>query len=162
MFIRTAGERDLEAVRALLVETWHATYDELYGREGVEAISERWHSQTWLRQLLRRPRSEFIVADTGSELAGMAFAAIPESDPEVVEIEELNVRPGMQGRGAGSLLLAELEDSFWDCRLMRLDVEARNVRALEFYQAKGFTERNRRAATQWVDATVVTMVKPLA
>jgi len=42
MFIRTAGERDLEAVRALLVETWHATYDGIYGAEGVAAISDRY------------------------------------------------------------------------------------------------------------------------
>ena len=33
MFVRTAGERDLAEVRALLVETWHATYDAIYGAE---------------------------------------------------------------------------------------------------------------------------------
>ena len=27
MFVRSASERDLAAVRELLVETWHATYD---------------------------------------------------------------------------------------------------------------------------------------
>lgn len=159
MFVRTAGERDLEAVRALLVETWHATYDGIYGHDGVRAISERWHSIVWLRQLLRRPRSEFVVADTGAELVGMAYAAIPEGDPDAVEVEELDVRPGRQGTGVGSLLLGELEASFPESRLMRLEVEARNSRALNFYRGKGFTERGRRAATQWVDATIVTLEK---
>ena len=159
--MRTAGEDDLEKVRSLLGETWHATYDGIYGAEGVRAISERWHSVAWLRQLLRRPRSEFVVADTGAELAGMAYAAIPENDPEAVEVRELDVRPHMQGRGVGGLLLGELGDSFPESRLMRLDVEARNLRALKFYRDKGFTERKRLRATQWVDATVVTLEKPL-
>lgn len=161
MFIRTASERDLEAVKTLLVETWHATYDPIYGAEGVTEISERWHSLLWLKQLMRRPRSEFIVADTGSELAGMAYAAIRENDVGVVEVEELDVRPAMQSKGVGRMLLAELEESFWDCRLMQLEVEEKNIRALDFYRAGGFAEVRRRPATRWVDATIVTLEKPL-
>lgn len=36
-FVRTAGERDLDKVRALLAETWHATYDTFYGVEKVRS-----------------------------------------------------------------------------------------------------------------------------
>lgn len=161
MFVRTASERDIEAVRALLVETWHATYDPIYGAEGVAAISERWHSVVWLKQLMRRPRSEFIVADTGSELAGMAYAAIKDSDSGLVEVEELDVRPAMQGKGVGRMLLAELEESFWDCRLMRLEVEEKNGKALDFYRSGGFVEVQRRPATRVAGATIVTLEKPL-
>jgi ribosomal protein S18 acetylase RimI-like enzyme len=161
MFIRTASERDLEAVRALLVETWHATYDPLYGAAGVTEISERWHSVVWLKQLMRRPRSEFIVADTGSELAGMAYAAIKDSDSGLVEVAELDVRPAMQGKGVGRMLLAELEESFWDCRLMRLEVEEKNGKALDFYRSGGFVEVQRRPATRVVGAIIVTLEKPL-
>ena len=39
MFVRTASERDLAAVRALLVETWHATYDAIYGGKRVTEIT---------------------------------------------------------------------------------------------------------------------------
>ncbi|MBN9234498.1 MULTISPECIES: GNAT family N-acetyltransferase [Phyllobacteriaceae] len=159
MFVRTAGERDLETIRALLAETWHATYDAIYGVEGVTAISEHWHSVTWLKQLLRQPRSEFIVADTGAELAGVAHAVMKED--ELVEVTELDVRPSMQGRGVGGLLLAELEDSFPECRLMRLEVEEKNQRARDFYRANGFVEFGRRPATQWVDAMIVSMEKRL-
>ena len=43
--MRTASERDLDAMRALLVETWHATYDAIYGVDRVTAITDagiRW------------------------------------------------------------------------------------------------------------------------
>lgn len=162
MFIRTAGERDLEAIRALLVETWHATYDGIYGAEGVAAISDRWHSVAWLRQSMRRPRSEFIVADTGSQLVGMAYAAILDNDAGVAELQEMNVRPAMQGMGVGGLLLDEVQSSFFECRLIRLEVEEKNHRAVRFYEAAGFVRTGSKKATQWVDATLATMEKRLS
>ena len=55
MFVRSAGERDLAAVRALLVETWHATYDAIYGAERVAAITDSWHSMGSLKARLTRP-----------------------------------------------------------------------------------------------------------
>jgi ribosomal protein S18 acetylase RimI-like enzyme len=160
MFIRTASERDLPAISVLLAETWHATYDGLYGVDGVTKISTRWHSVDWLRQMSRRVGSEFVVADTGDRLAGVGYAVL-DAVKEVVELQELDVLPDMQGQGVGGLLLAELEDSFFDARLMRLDVEARNERAVAFYRANGFAEVGRRPATQWVDAMIVTMEKRL-
>ena len=74
MFVRTAGERDLAAVHALLVETWHATYDGIYGVDRVTEITDDWHSLASLKAQLERPYSEFLVADDGSEIGGMAFA----------------------------------------------------------------------------------------
>jgi ribosomal protein S18 acetylase RimI-like enzyme len=162
MFIRTAGERDLADISALLAETWHATYDPIYGAAGVDEISRRWHSVDWLRQMLRRDRSEFIVADTGTELAGIAYAVTSEEQRDVVELHELDVRPAMQGRGVGGLLLDETVGSFYESRLMRLDVEEKNRRAVAFYEAADFVTVDRKPATQWVDAMVLTMEKQLA
>ncbi len=162
VFIRTAGENDLAVVSRLLADTWHATYDRIYGEAGVTRISERWHSVDWLRQMLKRPKSEFVVADTGSSLAGMAYAVINEKQPETVELHELDVLPDMQGRGIGGLLLEEIQGSFFDCRVMRLDVEEKNHRAVAFYEAAGFVRKGSRKATEWVDATVLTLEKRLA
>ncbi|RUW65366.1 GNAT family N-acetyltransferase, partial [Mesorhizobium sp. M4B.F.Ca.ET.089.01.1.1] len=83
MFVRTASERDLVAIRALLVETWHATYDAIYGVERVTAITDDWHSIASLKARLTRPNSEFLVADDGKRLGGMAFAAAT-TDPKIV------------------------------------------------------------------------------
>ena len=160
MFIRTASERDLPAISALLAGTWHATYDGIYGATGVAEISRRWHSVEWLRQMSRRTGSEFVVADTGDLLAGVGYAVLDEAR-EIVELQELDVRPDLQGKGIGGLLLAELEDSFFEARLMRLEVEARNEKAIAFYRANGFAETGRRPATQWVEAMLVTMEKRL-
>lgn len=144
MFIRTAGARDLDAIRALLVETWHDTYDAIYGRERVNAITDDWHSIASLQARLDKPESEFVVADDGQQIAGMAFASAAD-EGKTVMLHRLYVRPGQQGRGVGGLLLDEIEQAFPDADKVRLEVEEANARAVAFYLAQGFSQVGRTA-----------------
>jgi ribosomal protein S18 acetylase RimI-like enzyme len=142
MFVRTAGERDLKAVRELLVETWHATYDGIYGVEKVTAITDDWHSIASLRARLEKPRSEFVLADDGKAIAGMAFATAVD-DGKTVVLHQLYVRPSMQGRGIGGLLLDEIESAFPEAATVRLEVEEKNEKAVAFYLSQGFAQSGR-------------------
>lgn len=144
MFVRTASERDLAAVRALLVETWHATYDAIYGVERVTEITDDWHSIASLKARMARPDSEFLVADDGKTIGGMAYAAAT-TDPKLVMLHQLYVHPSFQGKGIGKMLLDEIEDSFPDARMLRLEVEAANGSALAFYRANGFAQAGETA-----------------
>ena len=144
MFVRTAGERDLPAVRALLVETWHATYDAIYGVEKVTAITDDWHSIASLGARLDTPNTEFLVADDGKAIGGMAFATTVD-DGRTVMLHQLYVRPGMQGRGIGGLLLDEIEGCFPGADKVRLEVEEKNAKAVAFYLAQGFSQVGRTA-----------------
>ena len=137
MFVRTASERDLERVRALLVETWHATYDAIYGAERVTEITNSWHSIASLQRRLTRPHSEFLVADDGKQVGGMAYAEADETGAEVM-LRQLYVLPELQGRGIGGMLLDEIFESFPEARAFRLEVEEKNERAIAFYQSNGF------------------------
>jgi len=137
MFVHTASERDIAAIRALLVDTWHATYDAIYGVDRVTEIMNDWHSIASLTRRLTAPRSEFLVADDGSRLGGMAFASADESN-ETVTLYQTYVLPGFQGRGVGGLLLDEVEGSFPEARTFRLEVEKANERAIRFYESRGY------------------------
>jgi ribosomal protein S18 acetylase RimI-like enzyme len=139
MFVRTASERDLQAVRDLLVETWHATYDRIYGAERVTEITDDWHSIASLKARLARPNAEFLVADDGKLIGGMAYAAATK-DPAVVMLHQLYVLPRLQGKGLGAMLLNEIEESFPEARAFRLEVEPANGNAVAFYKANGFVE----------------------
>jgi ribosomal protein S18 acetylase RimI-like enzyme len=138
VFVRTASERDIEAIRALLVETWHHTYDAIYGVDKVKEITGRWHSPEALRLRLEQPLSEFLVADDGAAIAGVAFASIAD-DGATVMLHQLYVLPAMQGRGVGALLLDEIASCFPAATRIRLEVEEANAGAVSFYVAQGFT-----------------------
>jgi len=144
MFVRTASERDLAAIRALLVETWHATYDAIYGAERVTAITDDWHSIASLKARLSRPNSEFLVADDGKRLGGMAFAAAT-TDPKIVLLNQLYVHPSCQRQGIGKALLDEVEASFPEASRLRLEVEEANARAIAFYRSQGFAPAGKTA-----------------
>ncbi|MBA3447746.1 MAG: GNAT family N-acetyltransferase [Pseudaminobacter sp.] len=144
MFVRTASERDLPAVRELLVATWRATYDSIYGAERVKDITDDWHSIASLKARLARPNSEFLVADDGKRIGGMAYAAAT-TDPKIVLLHQLYVNPSFQRAGLGRMLLAEVEDSFPDARTVRLEVEAANAPALAFYRRNGFVQAGETA-----------------
>lgn len=136
MWIRTAGGKDLEAIQALLSETWHDTYDHIYGVDTVTAITTEWHALSALRARLTQPLSEFVVADTGDSILGMAFAS--SKDGRLIELHQLYVHPAAQGQGAGKALLAEIEACFPEARRIRLEVEAENHKAVAFYRMNDF------------------------
>ena len=158
-FVRTACERDLAKVSALLAETWHATYDALYGADKVREITAHWHSVPMLKAKLERRDSEFVVADNGRELAGMGYVAMARDRPKVAFLHQLYVLPRYQRQGIGRDLFAELETCFPYAGQMRLEVEENNAKAIAFYEAHGFSAHG-AGAPHWGIATIV-MDKPL-
>jgi ribosomal protein S18 acetylase RimI-like enzyme len=137
-YIRSANEADLEAIRVLLVETWRETYTPFHGPQKIEAMIETWLSPQALEQRLRRPKSEFLVADDGRQIAGMAFAAMAKNTPNVANLHQLYVHPLWQRQGIGTDLFAEIETCFPDASTMHLEVTAENDRAIAFYETLGF------------------------
>lgn len=144
MFVRTASERDVQAVLALLVETWHATYDDIYGSTKVTEISDDWHSVASLKAQLAKPYSEFLVADDGRTIGGMTFASTG-ADGKTIMLHQLYVRPSHQGQGIGGMLLDEVIDSFHDAERITLEVDEANASAIAFYRAQDFVEAGRTA-----------------
>ncbi|WP_176084178.1 GNAT family N-acetyltransferase [Martelella sp. HB161492] len=142
-FVRTATAADLPAVRQLLVITWHATYDPLYGAKKVASITDDWFSLEKLQARLQRRDGEFLVADDGKMLGGMAFVAADTKEGDLVWLHQLYVHPDHQRHGIGRDLFAEIETCFPHARRMRLEVEPANANAVAFYLAHGFAEVGR-------------------
>lgn len=134
-FVRTASREDLPFVQRILVETWHATYDEIYGVERVNEITGEWHNLVVLEQKREQDNSEFLVADNGTVIGGMAFASQKE---KTVHLHQLYVHPDYHGGKTGLHLMIEIENSFPDAEKIRLEVEPENEKAIRFYKKYGF------------------------
>ncbi len=159
-FVRTASDRDLPFVRDILVETWHATYDDIYGVAKVNEITSRWHTLERLEEMRHQPNSEFLVADNGDVVGGMAFAA--QTD-KVINLHQLYVLPQYHGGKTGLHLLIEVENAFMDVDKISLEVEEKNVRAIEFYKKYGFaiTGKTENCGEQGSGIPALIMEKPI-
>jgi ribosomal protein S18 acetylase RimI-like enzyme len=143
VFVRSATERDLVNVQNLLHRAWHAAYDSIYGAAKVTEITSDWHSLSSLKVNLARPWSEFLLADTGKEIRGLAYAR--QSSEDFVMLHQLYVEPSHIGQGIGSQLLEECFEAFPEAKAFRLEVDAQNPNAMRFYQRFGFEEISRIA-----------------
>lgn len=137
-FVRTASRNDLEKVRALLAEAFHATYDGLYGVSKVKELLDGWNSPAALERRLEEKGAEFLVADDGKRLGGVAYARRKDARPETVVLHQLYVHPAFHRQGIGRDIFAELETCFPGADTMELEVEPKNDSAIAFYSAHGF------------------------
>jgi ribosomal protein S18 acetylase RimI-like enzyme len=136
LVIRNATEADVPAVRALLVTTWHDTYDPLIGTAKVTAITASWHSIEALRHQLLLPHLCFLIADQAGEIVGHVLAN-GQRLPTLM-ISRLYVLPSAQRQGIGARLLAAAITRHPACNLLRLEVESDNRKGFAFYLKQGF------------------------
>jgi GNAT superfamily N-acetyltransferase len=142
--IRTAAIEDVPQVRRVLTETWHATYDGIYGAEHVREITGSWHSEANLLRHIGQPRTVNLVAEADGALVATASAGV--GDDGTVMVRRLYVLPAHQGRGIGQALLEHVLACFPAATRAVLEVEPENSRALDFYTANGFQPQVRAGA----------------
>lgn len=136
--IRAVAAGDLAAVRAALIETWHATYDALYGAERVREITARWHAPDILAAQASETASTFLLAERGGTVLASTFASPIATEPGVVKLWRLYVRPGEQRAGVGTRLMEATFARLPGARRHRLEVEPANAKAIAFYERHGF------------------------
>jgi GNAT superfamily N-acetyltransferase len=136
--IRGAGEEDLASVRACLIETWHATYDAIYGLDEVTRITNSWHAIPVLRRQLADTANTFLVADYAGTIAGTALLQVSASD--WATLHRLYVCPVHQGQLIGAKLLAACLCAVPSRARVRLEVARANIRAVGFYERNGFMQ----------------------
>lgn len=163
-FVRSASARDVAAVREVLVASWRATYVSLYGAEKVEEMIAEWHSPEAIAANMARPDGEYLVADDGKRIGGVAFATMSRVAGEgaeadtTVKLHQIYVAPGLEGQGIGRDLFAEIESCFPDASRLRLEVDPANATAIAFYTVHGMSEAGRTADCGGMGKGIVALV----
>lgn len=134
--IRPATEPDLPALRRLLAETWHATYNALLGPDHVTEITDAWHAIPVLRGQIDQSGSAFLVAEQNGMLVGHVHTR--EEPGGLVYLGRLYVHPGHQRHGTGRRLPRTALDRHPTATRVWLRVAAENTQAVAFYHREGF------------------------
>ena len=113
MHVRDATGSDLEAVREVARASWETDYPDILSRESVDEGFDEWYGPDRLRENVKEPRSELLVAEVEESVIGFAHAFV---DPEEVTLLRLYVRPGSRGEGAGRELFEALVERATEAR----------------------------------------------
>lgn len=139
MWIRTAAKEDISAIEVLLSETLHATYDDLIGSDQVNVMIGDYEAGL-LKKCLNRPLSEYVVADDGEMIHGVAYAVqgAMKGNSEIAVLYQLCIKPESQGQGIGQRLLIEIEEAFPSARKILLSMNQTNKKAVQFFEHQGY------------------------
>jgi GNAT superfamily N-acetyltransferase len=139
MLIREAVPADAAAIAKVGVDTWRSAYRGIMPDERLEALSyERATERNRQRLESAESGSFWLVADSGEEVVGFAFAgpAGEEEAPGTGEVHAIYVLEAHQKRGIGRMLMEEAT-----FRLLAAGMRSLVVWVLKEGPARGFYER---------------------
>ena len=110
----------------------------VYGDGGPEALRRALHL------FVERPDLGFVwMARAGVDVVGccvVCFAISTSRGGLVAKLDDVNVRPGREGQGIGSAMIAALKEELRRAGVSRIDTATHfeNPRARRFYERHGF------------------------
>lgn len=153
---RQAEASDSDAIAALHVKSWRATYRGILPDTYLDNEAEEERRNYWQHHLSRpHPDDLVMLFQDGDHLLGF-ISIIPAPDHDVdALIENLHVDPETHGRGLGRRLIAEAVERLLsrDVRSICLWVYDQNEKATAFYSRLGGTI-DLRGTEEFAGATV--------
>lgn len=133
--VEHAGELFLAFLRA---DPHYLDVASIYGDSGPEALAHA------LRLFIDRPELGFVwMAQRGGEVVGccvVCYAISTSRGSLVAKLDDVNVRPGLEGQGVGTAMLQSLKEELLRTGVTRIDTATHfdNPRARRFYERLGF------------------------
>ncbi|MET3574297.1 GNAT family N-acetyltransferase [Bhargavaea ullalensis] len=141
------GAEDLEAIRAVGIDTYEETFGAHNPQEIMRAYIETAFAPEKLAAELAEPQSEFFLVFAEGEAAGYlkvntGTAQTEKMGKDAMEVERIYIRSKFKGRGLGRQLMdlaVKLAGERGKTRLW-LGVWEHNPDAIRFYEKSGFVQ----------------------
>ncbi|MFE7529892.1 GNAT family N-acetyltransferase [Kitasatospora sp. NPDC057542] len=141
--IRRGGVQDAESVAELHAHSWRTTYQGIVPEEGLGDGMVAQRRELWKLRLeadYGEPENspELLVAERAGVTVGFIYL-VPQPDGGVL-IDNLHVRPGLNGGGIGRELLTAARTHVAERHPgaeLSLEVLRDNTRAIAFYEREG-------------------------
>ena len=115
---------------------------EFYNSDAVLAPVPESHIDKAFAELMRSDeRIVCYLAEEDGEIAGYALIArfySQEAGGEVAWLDEIYIRDGFRGKGAGTAIINKVFEDFKDAAAFRLEIEPENEGAERLYKRLGF------------------------
>jgi ribosomal protein S18 acetylase RimI-like enzyme len=158
--LRRAAPRDAEAVRALLITTWHSAYDHIMGEVAVTKACDGMFTLPQIQAMIAARGAIFQgVLEQADSLVG--FLSIEVGPFGRTKLHMLYVHPEFQGRGIGPSFLDYAPEIFPWAYAMKLDVLESNVSAIRVYERCGFRRIGKPHSMKFATVPVVSMQRDL-
>ena len=132
--VRPATVHDRWDICQLHLESWQTTYKHDVSKHMLENVFPAKMKKQWAARTFCDPEVGLVAEE--SQLSGFVFAL---TDQDVPLVDNLHVRPGIQSRGIGALLLKEVLDELRTRGFQKANLEVleTNQRARDFYTRMG-------------------------
>ena len=137
--IRPARSNDIPAIMAIAEATWEPTYRDFIDPEQIAFMyAEIYNPMTLRRQMEELGHTFLLLYYEGKPVAFASFSPRPE-EPTTFKLHKIYLLPGLQGKGLGKALIAEVSRRvrLAGGTLLDLNVNRYNP-ARYFYERCGF------------------------
>jgi diamine N-acetyltransferase len=134
--LRQASEPDIPLIRELAHRIWWAHYPEIISPEQIEYMLEQGYNETALRQQMLDPALSFWLVLADDQTAG--FMSISKKGPIQYFLQKFYLDNNQRGRGVGAAAFQALLEQYPDLQELRLNVNRRNFKSINFYFKIGF------------------------
>ena len=107
--ISEATAEDFPIIQKIAYETWPITYGNILSKIQLDYMLEKFYSEETLRENLTEKGHRFLLIADENETLDFASYEHDYQNNQVTRLHKLYVFPTAQGKGAGKLLLAEVE-----------------------------------------------------
>lgn len=143
MTIRPAGPNDIPALNQLVNSAYRGESSRSGWTTEADLLDGIRTSEESLGKMIGQNGSVILLAEDAEEIKGCVYL---EKKGPVLYLGMLTVRPNLQGRGIGALLMQAAEEKARElgCRSIQMTVITARDQLIAYYQRKGFADTGER------------------
>jgi len=130
-----ATEKDAEVIAELASKIWRVHYPPIIGEEQVEYMLEWMYSSSSINDQMSKGQAYYFIMDGGVRLGYISVT--PKGEQELM-LNKFYIDTAIQGKGAGRAAYQCLLVKYPDVREIRLTVNRKNYKSINFYFSQGF------------------------
>jgi diamine N-acetyltransferase len=142
--VSIAVHEQLGEVVSLAHDIWNRYYPSIISQGQIDYMLRLRYTPDTLTDRFHRRGTTILIAWLGSNAIGFAVLAIPDDELDEVKLDAFYLHPDHHRRGLGHLFMKQVINHLrhQSRRTVVLNVNRRNIAAINFYFRQGFTIRS--------------------